>query len=233
MSSMTNSSHVRGGASRATSAGVIRIDGPTRVDRRIRRATEGRVGRAAGVALSPLFPVGLPGGYILIAYAIAHTLGRRHRRGGATIINSAWLGWFAHRGAKMLLERERPYRKGRHRLDSFPSGHTTGVTSLAVTIAYVLRREGLVSGREAAAIAAGIPLVMGSYRVVAGDHWATDVLAGWLLGGTVAAVCCLTSEERRRGLRRRSRQERVKYAAQRDRSDFLDDRAHTARPFVR
>ena len=82
--------------------------------------------------------------------------------------------------------RERPHRNGRRRYDSFPSGHTTGATALALTTAYVLHRERLISTRRAVALAVGAPAIMGAYRVIADDHWATDVFAGWVLGSAVA-----------------------------------------------
>ena len=126
----------------------VSIDGPTAVDRYVRRVTEGKGVRAAAVALSPLFPLGLPGAYIAAAYATAHWLRRRGRRGGPAIVTAAWCGWFAHRGAKLVFVRERPHRNGRRRYDSFPSGHTTGATALALTTAYVLRRERLISSRS-------------------------------------------------------------------------------------
>ena len=163
------------------------IGDPPAIDLRVRRVARTLPGRAAGRVLSPLFPIGLPGGYLVIAYATAHWLHRRGRHGAGAIITSACLGWLLHRAAKVVLVRERPRRpRSRVRLDSFPSGHTTGATSLAVTTAVVLRRERLISARAAAALAFGAPLVMGAYRVFADDHWATDVAGGWVLGSAIA-----------------------------------------------
>jgi undecaprenyl-diphosphatase len=166
----------------------IWIDGPTDADRYFRRAAERDELRTAARLLSPLFPLGLPGAYIVGAYAIARWLRRREVHGGAAIVNAAWNGWFAHRGAKLVFRRERPHQNGRRRTDSFPSGHTTGATALALTTAYVLHRHGLISKPQAIALGVGAPVVMGSYRVIADDHWATDVLAGWLLGSGVASA---------------------------------------------
>jgi membrane-associated phospholipid phosphatase len=58
-----------------------------------------------------------------------------------------------------------------------------------LTLAEVLRREGFISTRRAAAIAIGAPALMGAYRVIADDHWATDVIGGWMLGGAIALTC--------------------------------------------
>jgi membrane-associated phospholipid phosphatase len=186
--------------------------------------------RVARVVLSPLFPLGLPGAYIAAAYATAHWLRRRGRRGGPAIVTSAWAGWFAHRGAKLLFLRDRPHRSGDLRNDSFPSGHTTGATALAMTTAYVLRRERLISTRRALALGLGAPAIMGAYRVIADDHWATDVFAGWLLGSAVALASCLTLGKKKRAPRRRFRREPVTYAVSRDRAGSRGGRARTARP---
>lgn len=178
----------------ATAAALVArgldYDRPPAIDRRIRRWA--RVTRTHGVdrILWPLFPLGLPGGYITIAYALAHRLHRAGRRGGPAIVTSAWLGWLVHRAAKLAYERERPRRRNaRRRSDSYPSGHTTGATALSVTSAYVLAREGVISTRAALAIGSAAPLLMGAYRVVADDHWASDVAGGWLLGGAIGLAC--------------------------------------------
>ncbi len=178
----------------ATGAALIarelRHDDPPPLDRRVRRAA--RTIRAYGVhrILWPLFPLGLPGVYITIAYALAHRLHRRKRTGGPAIVTSAWLGWLVHRGVKLVYERERPRRRdARRRFDSYPSGHTTAVTALAVTSAYVFGRQRLISRGSAVACATGASLLMGAYRVIADDHWATDVAGGWLLGGAIGLAC--------------------------------------------
>ena len=221
------------GAPSALRYGVHRvvIDGPTALDWSARRAMRGnRKGvRAAAVALSPLYPIGLPGSYIAIAHVIARALRRRRRRGGSAIVTAAWCGWLAHRGAKLVFQRERPWQPGRRRHDSFPSGHTTGATALALTIAYVLHREGLISTREAMAIGLGAPALMGAYRVIADDHWATDVVAGWILGSVVAAAAVKTGTSRPRR-RRRFRREPLRSAISRGRSDSPGGRGRIEPP---
>lgn len=170
-------------------------DETTPLDRRLRRIARTRHGRQLARAMSPLFPLGLPGGYITIAAATAYWLRKNGKSGGRRIVTAACAGWLAHRAVKLVYRRERPMRAGeRRRTDSYPSGHTTGATALALTTAAVLRREDLLSARGAAALAIALPVVMGSYRVIADDHWSTDVLGGWLLGGAVAACCAPPSE---------------------------------------
>ncbi|HEY5062046.1 MAG TPA: phosphatase PAP2 family protein, partial [Gemmatimonadaceae bacterium] len=91
---------------------------------------------------------------------------------------------------KLVYRRRRPRRPTvRDRTDSYPSGHTTGVTALATTTAFVLRRQGIGSAVHRLAIGIGAPALMGAFRVVADDHWATDVFGGWLLGAAIGIAC--------------------------------------------
>jgi membrane-associated phospholipid phosphatase len=171
-------------------ASMLAPRNPTPVDRWVRRRSRGPALRRASKVMAPLFLAGLPGGYITIAYLLAHALRRRRRAGGPAIATAAWAGWLVHRGAKLVLVRERPRKRGaRLRTDSYPSGHTTGTTALVVTAARILAREGLITDRRALALALGAPAVMGVYRVLDDEHWATDVLGGWLLGSSIALVC--------------------------------------------
>lgn len=195
----------------------IVIDDPPAVDLRIRRAALTTPGRAAGRALAPLFPIGLPAGYLAIAYSTAHWLRKRGIHGDRSIVASAWLGWLLHRAVKVVLIRQRPRRPdARVRYDSFPSGHTTGATALALTTAIVLQRDGLISPRRAAAIGVGAPLLMGFYRIVADDHWATDVAGGWVLGSAIALLSLTGPPKTRRAPRLVRRAART-FAESRDR----------------
>src|SRR5215831_3504993 len=206
------------------------IGDPPAIDVRLRRAALTPGGRRAARAMSPLFPIGLPGGYLTIAYATARWLHRRDRHGGGSIVASAWMGWLLHRAVKIVLVRRRPPTPhARARFDSFPSGHTTGTTALAVTTAIVLRRERLISPRRAALIGIGAPLAMGVYRVIADDHWATDVVGGWALGSAIAALS-LTDRQNKPRVRRRVRRGPRTSAESSDRRSYADGRAHTARP---
>jgi undecaprenyl-diphosphatase len=180
----------------------IVIDDLPAIDLHVRRAAHTAPGRAAGRVLAPLFPIGLPAGYLAIAYSTAHWLRKRGIHGSRSIVASAWLGWLMHRAVKVVLIRRRPLRSdARVRYDSFPSGHTTGATALALTTAIILQRDGLISQRRAAAIGVGGPLLMGFYRVVADDHWATDVAGGWVLGAAIAMLSLTAPPNTRRGPR--------------------------------
>ncbi len=171
-------------------ARALPFDKPPVVDRRIRRAAQAPAFRPVRSVMWPLFPIGLPGGYITIAYLLARSLRRRRRTGGPAIVTSAWAGWLVHRAIKVVYKRERPRRRHRRqRIESYPSGHTTGATALSVAAARVLSREGVMSRNASFALAVVPPAVMGIYRVLADDHWATDVLGGWLTGAAIGLTC--------------------------------------------
>jgi membrane-associated phospholipid phosphatase len=160
------------------------------IDRRIRRAMQTPAAERTRELLSPLFPIGLPGAFIPAAHLVARRLERRGLAGGPAIVAAAWLGWLGQRGVKFVYRRERPRRRGvRRRTDSYPSGHTTGITAVALTTAAVLARRDVISRRTARRIAVGAPAVMGAYRVISDEHWATDVLGGWLYGAAIALSC--------------------------------------------
>lgn len=176
---------------------------PTRFDLAVRRQARTPFARRLGKAMIPLYPLGMPGGYLAIAYGTGHWLKRREYRGAPQIVASAWLGWILHRAAKAAIERRRPGIRGRRgHIESFPSGHTTGATALALTAAYVLHREGLLSRRAALTMAAAVPTVMGVYRVLDDEHWATDVVGGWVLGAAIATGLAATLRASPRRVRR-------------------------------
>jgi undecaprenyl-diphosphatase len=147
-------------------------------DRRIERAQ-----RAIEIA-------GLPGAYIPAAYLIQRALRNRGRRGGREIVASAWAAWLTLRAMRLVIHRPRPPRPpGRNPKSesTFPSGHTTGLTTLALIAADVLARDGLLTPRQARALALGVPLLVAANRVYLREHWFTDVLGGLALGVAVAA----------------------------------------------
>lgn len=79
----------------------------------------------------------------------------------------------------------------------FPSGHTTGATAELLVSSYVLMRERMLPPSLASGVLS-IPLLAGCARVYRGRHWLTDVVAGWLMGTTIASLCAATYESRRK-----------------------------------
>src|SRR5215218_6904858 len=75
---------------------------PPILDRRVRRWLRSHDAVIVRRILWPLFPLGLPGGYLTIAYAIARSLRRRGLAGGPAIVTAGSLGWLVHRGAKLV-----------------------------------------------------------------------------------------------------------------------------------
>ncbi len=64
----------------------------------------------------------------------------------------------------------------------------------AVSIAYVLAREGRADAWIAAPAALALPILSGAGRVYLDRHWASDVVGGLLAGVSVAAACAAAYE---------------------------------------
>lgn len=102
-------------------------------------------------------------------------------------------GFFVSNTTKHLVERSRPpfgHFTGSQVGTSFPSGHTfAGISTwlaIAVIVFYVLPRPWSTWGAIFPVI---IGVANGPSRLVLGQHWITDVLGAWLLGGGWLLVC--------------------------------------------
>jgi membrane-associated phospholipid phosphatase len=126
----------------------------------------------------------------------------------ATIVLAARRNWFAAGAVavaaagssvlvvvfKDLYDRARPPLAGRltgETNPSLPSGHAlTSMVVIGVVVAVVYpalrRRTARVASVAVAALAVA---AIGISRLYLGVHWASDVLVGWLLGGTWLAIC--------------------------------------------
>ena len=186
----------------AASAGFLALariaatDEPTPLDRALHRLAVRAYHRGLELLQLPIEVGGLPAVYIPATLLAARRLRRCHVAGVGSIVVAACAGWIALRATRFAYARTRPPRPP-HRApkseSSFPSGHTTGLTSVAVAAAIVLARQGLLSPRSALALGVGIPLVTGLNRVYVREHWLTDVLGGWLLGGAVGLMAAASS----------------------------------------
>src|SRR5207248_8951725 len=185
---------------------IALIDEPTPLDLAAYALARRRYRRSFELAQRPLEWMGLPGIYIPATLLLARMLRRRGRPGGPQIVNAAVAGWLALRLTRLLIHRPRPPRpRGRKPKSesTFPSGHTAGLTAVAVALAEALENEQILTSRQARAVALGVPLAIGFNRVYVREHWVTDVLGGWALGAAVGLAC--TGRSSRRALARRRR----------------------------
>lgn len=148
----------------------------------------------------------LAGGTIVVAVALWV---RQHR-----LLATGWLVAMAGNGAltkilKELFERVRPeHVHGIAQADgfSFPSGHSSASMAAYAMLAYLATRLLPRPWHMPAVLAAGaLIFTTGWSRVVLQVHYASDVLAGWLLAGTwvLCTVLIMESVSRWRGSQNR------------------------------
>lgn len=123
---------------------------------------------------------------------------RQHR-----LLATGWLVAMAGNGAltqvlKNLFERVRPeHLHGIAQADgfSFPSGHSSASMAAYSMLAYLATRLLPRPWHAPAVVVAGVLIVtVGWSRAVLQVHYASDVLAGWLLGGTSMLCFVLVME---------------------------------------
>jgi len=128
-------------------------------------------------------------GLVPATMAVTAWLAWRRRRLDAALFGGTMLAGLATMVVlKLLFERPRPtvftwidHADG----FSFPSGHTFLNAVFWLLLALIIRRPwGWVLGVV-------MTLLAGSFRVVAGVHWPSDVLAGWSLGIALVAAATL------------------------------------------
>ena len=92
---------------------------------------------------------------------------------------------FEH-AAKVLVGRTRP----QGRAMGFPSGHSTGAAAFAVLAIYfaVKERWGRMQRFAVTIAVLCVMVLVGIARMVLHAHWPSDVLGGFLLGGSCAAA---------------------------------------------
>lgn len=156
---------------------------------------------AAAVALTRT-GTGVPA--YLVA-AVAGAAGRRHSptwwQGAALAAGALAAGQLVRLGLVELVGRRRPpltdwavSAAG----PALPSGHTTSAALVAALVCLAVRRGTDQKGRRVGVCAAAVlwALAVGGTRVYLGVHWPTDVLAGWLLAGSL--TCAVLSWPRTR-----------------------------------
>jgi membrane-associated phospholipid phosphatase len=146
-------------------------------------------------------------GMAVLAAGTAVVLWTRHRRREAAVVAAAAIV------AQVLVDllknfysRPRPpelTRLGPETNYSLPSGHAlVSIVALGIITAVVLTTVRRPAVRIAVAATASVAVVaIGLSRLYLGVHWLTDVLDGWLVGGTWLAICVtvLVTPDRRRG----------------------------------
>jgi undecaprenyl-diphosphatase len=170
------------------------------VDRQVRRALAGgrlaRIRTAMRVAGAP----GTIGFYapvtLILASAIALNKDIKRAAPGIVAVSGAAIASVA---LKRVVRRERPLGDAgpTSETHSFPSGHATRATAMALMGAYLLVRERIVPAELAMPAAAAVALITGVSRAYADAHWTTDVIGGWALGAAAAAGGALWYEHLR------------------------------------
>ncbi|MCD2192743.1 phosphatase PAP2 family protein [Actinomycetospora endophytica] len=137
------------------------------------------------------------GGLAVVTAVVLWARGRLVR--AAVWAVAVLVGSLTIRSLKAAVERPRPPVDTRLTVEtsaSLPSGHSLmAALGLGLAVLGVLTLLGSDGGRRraigrAATVLVGVVLVVGIgvSRAYLGVHWTTDVLAGWLLGGALAAI---------------------------------------------
>jgi undecaprenyl-diphosphatase len=134
-----------------------------------------------GSALYPVMQMGTLAAPIIVAVLIA--IFRRDLVLGAAVVVTGLVTWFAAKGIKKIVERDRPLsylpeivvREGDGSGLGFISGHSA-VAASAATMAMV------ALPRRWRPLAAVIAVLVGIARIVHGVHLPADVVGGWSFG---------------------------------------------------
>jgi undecaprenyl-diphosphatase len=119
------------------------------------------------------------------------------RHAAAMVLSSVGLGVLLSNSLKAAFSRPRPEFIPPDILvftASFPSGHATLSAVVYLTLGALLCRtqSSLAVKTYILCFAALLTGLVGLSRIYLGVHWPTDVVAGWLVGGTWAILCWLT-----------------------------------------
>lgn len=80
---------------------------------------------------------------------------------------------------------------------TFPSGHTFGLGSVALTIAYLFAREEIIAPLTAIPVALVPPLIGGGAKMIEEKHWPSEVAGGLLVAVIIASLSSLAYERER------------------------------------
>ena len=116
---------------------------------------------------------------VLLPLALLTSAIYRRRPGAARVAVATALAVAVTEASKSLIHRPRPRWFGSERRRSFPSGHSSASTAYLLATALTARRE-----HRAPALLLALAGIVGvdATRVVAHEHWISDVLAGDVVG---------------------------------------------------
>ena len=174
----------------------VRAHQTANFDGRVRRRFPKRRRPPTKKAAKSIGPIGKEWVHGPISALVALFLWRhqRHAAAAGVVFASVASAGLSHLFEAAITPRKPP--PGRHSPTepSFPSGHSLETSAVAMTIAYMLTREGFAVDRVAWPAALAVPAISGVGRVYLDRHWATDVLGGWLAGTAVAAMTAAVYE---------------------------------------
>ena len=106
-------------------------------------------------------------------------------------VASCWTSALARTAIKQAVDRPRPKPPFVHvskpsRAKSFPSGHVASAMTLwgwLFTLGLLSKKEEQPGRRALLTVPAVCVMLTGPARIYLGDHWATDILGGYLFGG--------------------------------------------------
>ena len=162
-----------------------------RRDQKFRRALQKARWLPGDVVAHATNPLGKAWLHIPAAVMLSRYVAQRGRGRGALV---PVLASVAAEVLSRTLDRTPPHRKPppghpKQHKPSFPSGHALETTAVSATSAYVLARERLAAPRDAFAAAAALSLASTFGRLYLDRHWASDAVAGTVLGISIAATC--------------------------------------------
>lgn len=171
-----------------------------RLDQDAKRAVHRARGGGLVVAARSATPLGKWWGHLPPALLTAAKLLKADRRAAAvtiagTSVTAALLPLLLDR----ISTRRLPPPERHEPKQSYPSGHALQSSALALTTAYVMRREKLASPAWLAPLGP-LSLAAGLSRLLLDRHWASDVLAGYCAGIALGAGSAGLYELSRRNL---------------------------------
>ena len=130
---------------------------------------------------------------VLVALSLALAVIIRQRKQWVPIFANLSISVMLNLGLKEVFARPRPQVLTRlvvERGFSFPSGHSMAAIAFYGFVIYVVRRSTMHKSRKTvwSMLLASVILLIGFSRVYLGVHYPTDVLAGYLVGGSYLIV---------------------------------------------